>query len=103
MNSLIKKLSTRPVPNGCKNTTKPWKYTEQNLAVTPSEIMELTNRGIPVSPSNANQFVVGVPNPSYDLPVDQRRGVDIVDVWDASQSAKRSLIQANIKDTETYG
>lgn len=102
MENLIKKLSSRPVPSGCTNNTVPYVYTEQNIAVTPSQIQQMVERGIPVSPSNASSFIDGVPNPSFDVPIEHRRGVDVVDVWDASQDAKRSLIQAHLKDKSNY-
>lgn len=102
MEYTIKKLSSRPVPSGCTNDTEPYVYTEQNIAVTPSQIQQMVERGIPVSPSNASAFIDGVINPSFDVPIEERRGVDVVDVWDASQDAKRQLIKAHLKDKAAY-
>lgn len=99
----LKKLRNRPVPSGCSNITKPFVYTEQNIAITPSDIQSMVERGIPVSTTNLPSFIDGTINPSFDVPIELRRGVDVVDVWDTSQTAKRTLIDAHLKDSALYG
>ena len=81
-------------------TGKEYKYNENlkvvgGLAVTPSQMLDLTQRGIAISSSNNMQYNEGSEDPSFDLPIDARRGVDVNDVWDAQANARRKLINAN--------
>lgn len=65
--------------------------TQQGLALTPSIIADLTKKGLAVNSNIANmQFDDGVPNPP-GVPIEQRRGVDPVDAWNSSKSAKVKL------------
>lgn len=64
---------------------------KQNQAVTPSQIAELTENGMAVSSYNNLVYDEGVPNPSLTL--EQTRGIDVADVWQASQTAKSKLRQ----------
>ena len=65
------------------------------LAVTPSQMLDLTQRGIAISASNNMQYLEGSEDPSFDLPIDARRGIDVNDVWDAQTNARRKLLNAN--------
>lgn len=78
---------------------------QNNLAVTPSQMYEMTKNGQPISTQmlNENLFFDGVPNPSWDLPMDLRRGVDVVDCWNASKDAKNKAKQGLARDIATYG
>lgn len=71
------------------------------LAVTPSQMMDMTQRGISISNSNLD-YLEGTPNPSATVPIEQSRGVDVNDVWQASQTAKKRLKAAHIRDVQTY-
>ena len=72
--------------------------TQSGLAITPSRMVEMVNQGIPVSTDNASgQYYDGIPMPSFDIPIDQRRGVDIAQIWQAQQSA-RSKISHNLSN-----
>lgn len=62
------------------------------LSVTPSQMMDLTQRGLSVSNSNNLLFVDGVLEPSFDIPINERRGVDVNDVWNAQVDSRRKLI-----------
>ncbi|UPW41281.1 hypothetical protein [Sigmofec virus UA08Rod_4411] len=63
-----------------------------NLSVTPSQMAEMVSHGIPVSSQilGAPMFD-GVSNPSWDLPIDQRRGVDIASVWQAQRESRSNI------------
>lgn len=63
---------------------------KQNQSVTPAQIAELTSKGMAVSNYNNLVFDEGLPNPP-SLPLEQHRGVDVVDVWNASQTASKKL------------
>lgn len=63
---------------------------KQNQALTPAQIGEYTAKGIAVSSSQNLVFDEGIPNPG-PLPLEQRRGIDVSDVWNASKTASKKL------------
>lgn len=77
--------------------------TQQGLAVSPAQVDTLTKSGMTVNSTNALSFIDGVPNPSFDIPIEQRRGIDVADVWQASQNAKKKLYNSHISDVKLYG
>lgn len=77
--------------------------TVPGLSVTPSQIAKMSEKGIPVSTPTAEQFFDGTFNPSFDIPIEDRRGTDINDVWTASKEAKARILDAHRKDKEKYG
>lgn len=72
------------------------------LSVSPAEMMEFTSRGIAISSSNL-QYCDGDTSPSMDVPIELARGVDAADVWQASQNAKKKLVNVHVKDVQNYG
>lgn len=73
------------------------------LAYTPSMVMELTEQGIAVSGANADaMFFDGSESPSFSVPIERQRGVDAVDAWEASRSARSKLITAHLRDKRMY-
>lgn len=75
--------------------------TQSGLAITPARMAEMVNQGIPVSTDNASgQFYDGIPMPSFDIPIDQKRGVDMAQIWQAQKSA-RSHISNNFSNLKS--
>ena len=66
---------------------------KQNQALTPAQIADYTARGIAVSSSQNLVFDDGVPNPA-PLPLEQRRGIDVAEVWNASKTSSKKLKSA---------
>lgn len=79
--------------------------TRQNLAYTPSQMMLLTERGIPVSSQNMPEgsFFDGEINPSWTVPIERDRGVDVADVWQAQQESRSKLRNAHRSDIAKHG
>lgn len=74
------------ISNECDIITRP------NLAITPSQMAKLVDDGIPVSSSMlSGMFNDGVQNPSWDLPIDQKRGVDVAQIWNATKDARNNI------------
>lgn len=74
---------------------------DQDLALTPSQMMSLTERGVPVSVSNSSvSLTEGVKDPF--LPIERHRGVDAADVWNAENDAAESLHRGKKKIDEYY-
>lgn len=97
---MFKNIRRVPVP--CGGFTKPV-YVTPGLAVTPSEVASLTEKGIAVNAVNAGALSVvdGVSDPV--LLLENTRGIDVSDVWNASLDARANLIRAHKKDKEYYG
>lgn len=93
-------LRRSPVPCGGFTIDK---NVVPGLAVTPSEVASLTEKGIAVNAVNAGalNLIDGVPDPVMTL--ENTRGVDVSDVWNASLDARANLIRAHKKDKEYYG
>lgn len=75
-----------------------------NLVVTPSQMLNMAEKGIPISSQNtAFQPSDGESNPSFDIPLDRLRGVDPALMWESSQIIKQKARSAHIRDRQRYG
>lgn len=63
---------------------------KQHAAITPAQIAELTNNGMAVSASNSLFFEEGSSHPVH-FPLEQSRGIDVAEVWQASKTSKSKL------------
>lgn len=75
-----------------------------NLTVTPSEMLRMTEQGIPISAQNmAYKPTDGESNPSWDLPLDRLRGVDPAQMWETQQNIKERAKRAHVTDRKRFG
>lgn len=75
-----------------------------NLTTTPAQMLEMAEKGIPISAQNiAMSAKDGETNPSWDLPLDQIRGVDPAAMWEHSQVIKEKARKAHINDVKKFG
>lgn len=83
------------------------KIVQNDLAYTPSQMMELMERGIPVSNQTVNPEMffdgVSVKESTFELPLDRLRGVDVADCWQAEQSVKKKAKKGLKQDIAKYG
>lgn len=96
----IRKMALRAAPS-CKFSDKV--VTKQGLSYTPAQIMEYQEKGIPVSAPGSESYFDGEANPTFDMPVDMLRGVDIVDCWVAQGDSRQRLISGHLTDVKNYG
>lgn len=67
------------------------------LALTPAQMDDMRKRGQSISTQNLdNMYYDGSVNNSFDLPLDQIRGVDINDVWNASKESGKKLRKSTV-------
>lgn len=79
-------------------------YVQSHLSVTPSEMNQMRERGIPISSHcDPSKFYDGDTSPSVSIDPMLMRGVDILDAWNAEQTSKNRLNNANINDIKKYG
>lgn len=73
---------------------------QPGLALTPSQISELTRAGVPISNVNAMQFFDGYRTLDFQPGLLNRRGVDLVDAWEAQMDSRKKLSSV-AKSTKT--
>lgn len=65
---------------------------QSGLAVTPAQMMELAEKGIPITPQNLGvSYDEGYSDLSFDVPTQYQRGIDIADMWEAQEDVKRKF------------
>lgn len=62
---------------------------QNNLAVTPEQLAEMTAKGIPISTNNLSGGFEETTTSGHDVPMEFQRGVDLNDVWNAKETAKK--------------
>lgn len=68
------------------------------LAVTPAKMLELASKGVPVSLSNASNVVDGSDKLSFDVPLNELRGIDVAVLWEEQQRVKEKMRSGSLKD-----
>ena len=81
---------------GIRNASPKRQYNEvqpkAGLAYTPADMARMHANGMPVNSANLiNQFCDGEKNPSFDVGFERKRGVDMAEIWETSQSAKQKI------------
>lgn len=54
-------------------------------------MFEMAAHGVPISLQNAANFTDGEVNPSWDVPAEKVRGIDMADLWNLEQSSREKL------------
>lgn len=102
MNRIFKRFSTVQKVVNC--VRKPdFQPTRPDMAVTPSQMLSMAERGIPVAQQNAELFFDGHDNPSWFIPAEQCRGVDVADLWEANRVISGKLRKAHEQDVQQFG
>lgn len=77
--------------------------TKPNLAMTPKQVQELTNRGIAVSLPNEKSFLDGSPS-TTDWSIDPifRRDSDMCSMWELSRDCQGRILKAQKADKRAH-
>lgn len=104
MNALLRKLKFRPA-RLAKTVSSSNCKVEPNAAYSPSEMQKLAARGIAISSAAVNEqlFFDGFDTPPDVPPVDNLRGVDVVDCWENQIESRRKILGANKRELEILG
>lgn len=100
MRNISPKHFARPRRRECESIV------QSNLSYTPSQMMEMNEKGIAISNQSVNpeMFFDGVSEGlSFELPIDRLRGVDVADCWQASTTAKKNAKTGLKNDVKVYG
>lgn len=77
--------------------------TKPGLALTPSDIKNLTDKGIAVSLPNAQNFLNPAEGSSWTVEPEFRRDATMCSVWETEKLAQKRVMQARKKDIQIYG
>lgn len=101
----ILKAQLNPVT--CKlQTGIDYEITKPNLALTPQNIKDLTDRGIAVNLPNEKQFLEGdsiSASKSWDVDPVFKRSADMCELWELEQVAKNKVLKAHKVDKRKFG
>lgn len=87
-----------------RSYSPPYTEVSSGLALTPSQMLELSQSGIPVSSQMANDmFYDGDTSMRVHIDPLDRRGIDVVDAWNLQKSSRRKLMEAHNNDISDYG
>lgn len=65
---------------------------QNGLAMTASQMYQMAAQGTPISSQQlGNTYSDGSNKVTFDVPLDQKRGVDIGDIWEAAQTSKKRI------------
>ena len=78
---------------------------DQNAGYTPAQMRELYEQGLAVGQQNAGVYTQSssTKNPSWDIPIEERRGVDPADLWEIQTLSRRKVANAHVQDVRKYG
>lgn len=92
--------------SNCKACNTPYKSSDvkrtiPGLSLTPAQIKQMADRGIPISPRGMQEFY----NSEKGWYVDPifRRGADINQLWEMEKNAQARVLSARKRDVLKYG
>ena len=77
--------------------------TKPGLALTPSDIKALTDKGIAVSLPNSQNFLSPSEDSSWTVEPEFRRDATMCSVWETEKLSQKRVMQARKKDIQIYG
>lgn len=101
----ILKAQLKPVI--CKTEIgRDYEITKPNLALTPQNIKDLTDRGIAVNLPNEKQFLEGdsiTLSKTWDVEPVFKRSADMCELWELEQVSKNKVLKAHKVDKRKFG
>lgn len=88
--------NTKPQFRLCEcnfNVNTDYERTKPGLAITPSQIKEMSDRGIPVSPMNT-QFIDVHGDGSWQVEPQFQREMDMATAWSLEKKSQREALKA---------
>lgn len=80
--------------------------TKPGLSLTPSQIKDLTDRGVAVSLPNAKQFLdteVSINDHSWEVDPVFKRDTDMIQLWEIEKAARGKVLRAHKSDKKRFG
>ena len=102
----LRKMLPQINPVSCKLSSKDMLVTKPDLAITPSQVQELTNRGISVSLPNVKQFLDGnslETAKGWDVDPIFKRDANICTMFELERDSQGKIIRAHKVDRKKFG
>jgi hypothetical protein len=77
--------------------------TKPGLALTPSDIKNLTDKGVAVSLPNAQNFLAPSEGSTWHIEPEFRRDATMASVWETEKLAQKRVMKAKKTDIQVYG
>lgn len=68
---------------------------QNDLAMTPSDVLKMAESGIPASAQMVSQMVDGHLGSDWSLNLEDRRGIDIAQMWQESMDSRKRIKSAS--------
>ena len=66
--------------------------TQPNLSYTTGEMFDMWKRGVPINNEHAaDRFFDGTKDCTFEIPLTDKRGIDVSDVWEAQQASRNKF------------
>lgn len=79
----------------CCKRRKGETFVYDGLSVTPSQVLKMAESGIPASAQMNSSMIEGHSGTDWNLPIEERRGVDIAQLWQESRNARDKFRKAH--------
>lgn len=86
----------------CVYTNEFWK-TQEGLTMTPTQVKELSDKGIPVTTHVPNESPVESAEQGFFVEPMFRRSVDTNDLWTMEQATRKKLARVHTENRNIYG
>lgn len=68
---------------------------QNGLAVTPAQVLSMAEQGLPISAQMQSAMIDGHTHSDWSVPLEEQRGVDIAQMWQASRSIRDKFVRAH--------
>lgn len=68
---------------------------QNGLSVTPSDVLKMAESGIPASAQMNSLMIDGHTGSDWNIPLEERRGIDIAQMWQASNDIRAKFRKAH--------
>lgn len=68
---------------------------QNGLAVSPADVLKMAEAGIPASAQMNSRMIDGHSGSDWNVPLEERRGVDIAAMWQESRNIRKKFAQAH--------
>ena len=67
------------------------------LSVTPAQVLKMAEQGIPISAQMNTALSDGHTGSDFNIPLEERRGIDMADIWQQEMTSRKKLKNAHGK------
>lgn len=68
---------------------------QNGLAITPARVLQMAEQGVAASAQMNAQMIEGHTGTDWNVPLEERRGIDIATMWQESLTARKKIRDAH--------